>query len=87
MYKIRCTVSGGVTGYRSSILKTASGAVREFETRKDAEAVAKRLNEQMNHANSVASFSYAVEVDDDEDEDRAAIDPLNTRGVNEGRAE
>jgi hypothetical protein len=59
MYNIKCTVSGGVTGYRTSLLK-GNGVVKVFATRELAQAEADRLNSQMNNAHSVASFSYVV---------------------------
>jgi hypothetical protein len=59
MYNIKCTVSGGVTGYRTSLLKS-NGVVKVFETREQAQAEANRLNASMNNAHSVASFSYVV---------------------------
>jgi hypothetical protein len=66
MYNIKCTVSGGVTGYRTSLLKgTATGGttgvngrVKEFATLELAQAECDRLMASMNNAHSTASFSY-----------------------------
>ena len=59
MYKIRCQVQGGITGYRTALLKK-NGEIAEFETREEAQAEADRLTEKMLN-NHTASFSYTVE--------------------------
>jgi len=61
MYKIKCMVSGGVTGTRFSVLKGADGKEREFESFEDAEVEATRLNKEMNSSRAVASFRYWAE--------------------------
>lgn len=60
-YVIRCLVWGGVTGSRESLLKS-NGTTVIFATREEAEARAKKLNREMNHAFAVANFRYTVEV-------------------------
>jgi hypothetical protein len=56
MYNIKCTVSGGVTGYRTALLKS-NGKVRVFDTYEEALAVCSNLLENVS-ANATASFSY-----------------------------
>jgi hypothetical protein len=60
-YQIRCEVSGGMTGYRTSMLKE-NDAVWETENEEEAKAKAKGLNKKMNsNPYSSASFNYTVE--------------------------
>lgn len=61
---IRCAVWGGVTGSRTALLKTGTGEderIRRFASLEEAQAEADRLNREMNHAHSRASFSYTPE--------------------------
>ncbi len=58
-YRIRCEVSGGVTGHRVSVLKE-NGKVAEFRHREEAEKVARRLNIDANTVATRAVFSYTV---------------------------
>jgi hypothetical protein len=60
-FAIWCRVSGGATGTRESFLKR-NGERAIFATSAEAEAEATRLNTQMNHRYSTASFSYSVVV-------------------------
>jgi len=57
---IQCKVSGGVTGTRFGIYKK-NGVVQEFDTREEADAMAKSLVRAMNHEKSVAKFEYWAE--------------------------
>lgn len=60
MFRIMCRVSGGVTGTREGLLMS-KGIVRDFETKAEAEAEARRFNEQMNgNPHRVADFRYWV---------------------------
>ena len=54
---ILCRVSGGVTGTREAFLKQAD-RVEVFPTRAAAQAVADRLELQMNHEHARATFTY-----------------------------
>lgn len=58
-YHVRCTVSGGVTGHRTALLKD-HGEVRVFETREAAEAECQELL-RANGPNARAQFSYTPE--------------------------
>jgi hypothetical protein len=57
MYIIRCRVSGGVTGTRTSVLKE-HGQVKYYPTKEEAEQQAKALTRTMNNTNSIACFKY-----------------------------
>lgn len=61
-YKILCTVSGGVTGFRQSYLKVGPRQSIEYSTeiRAEAEAEANKLNKEMNHKGAKANFNYSV---------------------------
>ena len=58
MYLINCTVSGGITGYRQSLLKE-NGKVVRFDSYEAAQNEADRLNTEMNANSNGASFSYS----------------------------
>jgi hypothetical protein len=60
-YKIRCHVSGGVTGTREAWMKKADGSDETFDTREQAEACANEMNRTMNSIYSTAWFRYVVE--------------------------
>jgi hypothetical protein len=56
---VRCQVSGGVTGTRTSLLKGRDGTVQEFATREEAAAAAMRLTTQQNeNIYRTAQFAY-----------------------------
>lgn len=59
VYRIRCYVSGGVTGSRQAWLKL-SGKIYETDNKKAAEALARENTEEMNNPYSQASFQYRV---------------------------
>jgi hypothetical protein len=58
-YLIECSVSGGVTGSRTSLLKNGDGAVQVFNARDVAETEATRLRSTMGR-HSAATFAYTV---------------------------
>lgn len=60
LYCIRCRVSGGRTGTRESYLKK-DGLPQIFSNYQDADALARRLDRQANHAFATAYFEYWVE--------------------------
>jgi hypothetical protein len=60
MYAIRCEVSGGITGYRTSWLKD-NDKVRCFELLEEAVNTAEILNKNMNGPNATARFRYTAE--------------------------
>jgi len=60
MFRILCSVSGGVTGSRCAVLKDSDGQPKHFATFDEASNEAQRLNREMNTIYSVASFSYKV---------------------------
>lgn len=57
MFRIWCTVSGGVTGYRTTWFKR-NGEVVEFATHKEAQAEADRMNEE--RSQSYVRYTYEV---------------------------
>jgi hypothetical protein len=57
-FKVRCSVSGGVTGYREAYLKK-DGKEVEFSSREEAEAEARKYNQTPRA--SLASFRAWVE--------------------------
>lgn len=59
MFRIWCSVYGGVTGTREAWMKS-EGEVMEFETREAAEAEAAKARAGT-AGNSRCSFSYTVE--------------------------
>lgn len=59
MFRLRATVSGGVTGFRTGYVRNDSGVIY-FATREAAAIEAIRLTKVMNNKNSLASFSYEV---------------------------
>jgi len=62
MFVIGCSVSGGVTGYRTSVVKDRDGKVQTFDTREAAQAEATRLLQQTNgNPYRTATFDYWVE--------------------------
>lgn len=60
MYRIWCTVSGGVTGHREAWLKV-NGKVYETESYEKAQEKASDLMYEMNKRGYVATFTYTVE--------------------------
>ena len=61
MYKIFCEVHGGVAGYRAGYVKS-EGKIAVFQTRKEAQAKADRLNVAHNeNPQRVSQFSYTVD--------------------------
>jgi hypothetical protein len=63
MYKIFCEVHGGERDYRSGYLKS-NGKVAVFNTRKEAQVKADRLNGSHNsNPQRIAQFSYTVDFD------------------------
>lgn len=64
-FVIRCSVSGGVTGSRTALLKTREGAIKTFATRPEADQHAAELMRRNN--GGLATFTYtavAVEMPD-----------------------
>lgn len=61
IFFVRCTVSGGVTGHRSSLLKR-NGVVVEFSSREAARAEANACMAAVS-PHSTATFNYTVEAD------------------------
>jgi len=59
-FVVACRVSGGVTGTRESLLKS-DGRVCRYDSRAEAQAVATRLEREMNGPYARASFAYWVE--------------------------
>jgi hypothetical protein len=59
-YKIACSVSGGVTGSRSSDLKNGKGKVFVTSSKKKAEKKASDYNKEMNTIYSTAYFQAKV---------------------------
>jgi hypothetical protein len=57
--RIKCRVSGGVTGARDSTVKL-NGAVRTFDNMEEAETEAAQLSKEMNR-HSVDCFQYWAE--------------------------
>ena len=62
MFKIRCEVSGGVTGYRCGFMKDEHGKVQTFATAAEAEVVAAQAREAVK-GNTRATFNYTVAED------------------------
>jgi hypothetical protein len=60
MFRIKCRVSGGVTGTREAYMKER-GVVQYFATRKEAEAIADHRNKTANGPYATATFKYTVE--------------------------
>ena len=60
MYRIRCYVSGGVTGSREAWLKASDGSIYETEFLFEAYDRAADLNKRMNANATVAEFTYQV---------------------------
>jgi hypothetical protein len=58
-YRIKCFVSGGVTGSREAWLKQKD-KVFETTSKNKAESLAASNNKEMNHIYSTASFRYKV---------------------------
>ena len=59
MFNVMCEVSGGITGYRSSLLRNDDGVV-VFETRQEAEDKAKELRRSMNTSYTGPRFNYTA---------------------------
>lgn len=57
MFGIWCTVSGGITGHRTSWLKI-EGQVQEYASFQEADAIAADLERRANSQNAVANFRY-----------------------------
>jgi hypothetical protein len=62
---IRCSVSGGLTGNRTSYLKE-DGIVTVFQTEDAARAEAAQLNNYMNWNSNGVRFTYTPEQTDEE---------------------
>jgi hypothetical protein len=62
-YAVRATVSGGVTGYRSSLCKDKDGRIMVFETREEASRKAAHCHSLIGR-NSAATFHYSPEETD-----------------------
>jgi hypothetical protein len=61
MWGVRCRVWGGVTGLRESWLKS-NGTLKVFESRAEAEQVAKRLDSSTNgNPFRTANFEYTAQ--------------------------
>jgi len=60
MFRIKCRVSGGVTGTQEAYLKER-GVVQYFQTRKEAQTIADNRNKLSNGPYRTADFSYTVE--------------------------
>ena len=60
-FKIRCEVSGGVTGYRVGYLQEGIGKTRVFDNQDAAEIEANKLTAKMNTPYASATFRYTVE--------------------------
>jgi len=58
-FLIHCSVSGGVTGHRTSILKSGD-KIREFTSREDAQKVADELTTSGNNPRATCTFNYWV---------------------------
>lgn len=59
-YRIRCYVSGGVTGERQAWLKL-NDRIYETDDRQEAESIAQENNKEMNgNPNRTATFNYRV---------------------------
>jgi len=59
IYRILCTVSGGVTGFRQSML-TENGKEWSTQVRAEADKKAAALSAEMNNQYSKAVFNYHV---------------------------
>lgn len=60
MYRIKCRVSGGVTGTRESYMKER-GVVMYFATKVEAQGIADHNNRVRNGPYKTADFKYTVE--------------------------
>ena len=60
MFRIKCRVSGGVTGTRESYMKDR-GIVQYWPTKQDAQTVADHNNKVRNGPYRTADFKYTVE--------------------------
>ena len=60
MYRIKCRVSGGVTGTREAYMKE-KGVVQYWETKGDAQKIADHNNKVRNGPHKTADFKYTVE--------------------------
>ncbi len=60
MFRIKCRVSGGVTGTRESYMKER-GVIMYFVTKAGAQKVADHRNKISNGPYKTADFSYTVE--------------------------
>lgn len=58
-YIIRCSVSGGVTGYRESIVQDY-GQIMRFDSKETAETKATELTNRTNNPFSRATFRYWI---------------------------
>lgn len=72
-FQIGCSVSGGVTGSRTSFVKSKNGRTEKFGTREEAEGVASKYRETMGR-NSAAQFHYWVDEIDEDNEWFSAAD-------------
>jgi hypothetical protein len=62
MFKVLCTVQGGVTGYRQAYLKGYNGVEKTFVTRDEAQLEASGLQIQKDNATwcNGARYTYRV---------------------------
>ena len=60
MYRIKCNVTGGITGSRTAWLKAKDGSILETEDPMEAQKLAAQYNETMNAAPKLAKFKYEV---------------------------
>jgi hypothetical protein len=60
-FVIMCEVSGGVTGFRKSMMKDGEGKLMFFRNREDAQAICDKYNREFNGQYRTANFKYYVE--------------------------
>lgn len=63
MFRIRCRVSGGVTGTRESYMKER-GVIQYYATKVGAQKIADHYNRVSNGPFRTATFKYTVEPGD-----------------------
>jgi len=59
MFRIKCRVSGGVTGTRESYMKE-NGVVMYFDDKAEAQVIADHNNQERNGPYATATFRYTV---------------------------
>jgi hypothetical protein len=62
MFRIRCFVTGGVTGSREAWLKAKDGSIYETTAFMEAKRLADKYNKEMNAIGKRAKFDYRVVV-------------------------